>query len=504
MGLLDTIFGRKAAGQSGVLMLGLSDSTNNWRKRDYTKLSAEGYESNVTAFAGISKIARAGAGIPWMLVQRSKTGKGRARTLVSFAHAAKHRDSFSFKAQQRVTVEDHDLLKRLERPNPLMAGGKYQETLISHLLISGNRYEVRVGPKHGPPMELWPLRPDRTRVVPGDTRKPVAGYVHRVNGEEQVFPFEAVKHLHTFAPLDDFYGLSPLSVAGADIDTDNAAARWNHNLLANDARPAGALTTKGVLPPPQFERLKSMLKEQYSGAANARRPMLLEAGLEWQQFSLTPAEMDHLGTRRFSKRQIGVALGIDPILLGDDSSARFATYPEARKALYLETVLPLMDVIRDEYNAWLVEAFGDGLYLDYNKDAIEALQEDREKVWARVRDANWMTLNEKRRATGFEDDPDGDVILVESMLTPLDRLLEGNTLPEGGGFDAQGNPIEQPKLPGKKPKPGDDDEDENTDAFGSKPPKKGIIDAELVDATGRVLTKLDALIVAALEPPATT
>jgi phage portal protein BeeE len=55
-------------------------------------------------------------------------------------------------------------------------------------------------------------------------------------------------------------------------------------LLDNAARPSGALVYAGadgtVLTDAQHNRIKQAFAEQYQGAANAGRPLVLEGGLD--------------------------------------------------------------------------------------------------------------------------------------------------------------------------------------------------------------------------------
>jgi len=77
-------------------------------------------------------------------------------------------------------------------------------------------------------------------------------------------------------------------------------------------------------------------------------------------------------------------------------------------------------MLKDELNYWLVPAFGENLELGYDRDSIEAIQEDRNKAYERVEKAWWMSLNEKREATGHESwGKVGDVIYVPIGLVPL-------------------------------------------------------------------------------------
>src|SRR5690606_10494540 len=194
--------------------------------------------------------------------------------------------------------ERHPLLDRVRRPNPREDGGSFLESLFGHLLVAGNAYAeaVCVG---GVPRELYVLRPDRMRVVPGSDGWPAA-YDYTVGGRtvrlarEGGCPVDPVLHLRLFNPVDDHYGLSPMQAAAGAVDIHNAASAWNKALLDNAARPSGALVYRGPdgigLTDAQFERLKSELEQQFQGHENAGRPLLLDGGLEWRPLSLSPKD----------------------------------------------------------------------------------------------------------------------------------------------------------------------------------------------------------------------
>ena len=85
------------------------------------------------------------------------------------------------------------------------------------------------------------------------------------------------------------------------------------------------------------------MEAQFAGAGNAGRPLLLEGGLKWQAMSLTPADMDFAGLKAAAAREIALAFGVPPMLLGLPGDATYANYREANRALWRLTVLPMAD-----------------------------------------------------------------------------------------------------------------------------------------------------------------
>ncbi len=358
-----------------------------WTPREYSKFAQEAYSRNVVAHRAIGMIAKAAASVPWLLYH---IGNG-----------------------QKVEVAQHPLLTLLDKPNPACAGAEFFESVITYRMISGNAYIRMIAVDGEAPKELYVLRPDRVMVIAGRNGMP-AGYRYTVGEQVEHFPVNRINgrsnvlHLKYFHPLHDWYGLSPIEAAAYSIDQHNQAAAWNQAMLQNGARPSGALVVKtasdgtgGHLSEEQYMRIKAQIDEGYGGAANAGRPLLLEGGLEWKEMSLSPKDMDFIEAKNSAARDIALALGVPPQLLGIPGDNTYSNLQEARIALWEETILPLLDYLADVLNHALTPLFGANLKLEYDTDAISALSGKREMLWERLEKASFLTENEKRQMAGF-------------------------------------------------------------------------------------------------------
>jgi len=364
-----------------------------WTPRDYAALAREGYAKNAIVHRAVRLIAESIGGLAFVLYEGDA-----------------ERDT-------------HPLLDLVRRPNPRQDGPAFLDCIASHLLLAGNAYIEAVslaGGSDTPPVrELYALRPDRMKVVPGPDGWP-QGYEYMVGGNTVRFDQAAqqppILQLALFNPFDDYYGFAPLEAAASAVDLHNAAARWNKALLDNAARPSGALVYDGAdhgpLSEPQFERLKSELERQYQGAANAGRPLVLEGGLDWKQMSLSPKDMDFLEARHAAAREIALAFGVPPMLLAIPGDNTYANYQEANRVFWRQTVLPLAGRIAAALTQWLSPSFGADLVLAPDMDRIEALSPDRAALWDRVSKATFLTVNEQRAATGYGALRNGDVVPV--------------------------------------------------------------------------------------------
>ncbi|WP_203309286.1 phage portal protein [Sphingomonas beigongshangi] len=281
------------------------------------------------------------------------------------------------------------------------------ETAAAQLLLHGNAYVQVLRDPEGGAVALYALRPERVSVEvdaggwPAAYRYRVGERVARLTAEG---PRPDVIHVRSFNPLDDHYGMGCLGVAAPGIAIHNAAARWNKALLDNAARPSGALVYDpgdgSALSADQFDRLKAEMEAGFAGAGNAGRPMLLEGGLKWQALSLSPADMDFVGLKATAARDIALAFGVPPMLLGLPGDATYANYREANRALWRLTVLPLADTLLRGLAQGLAGWF-EGAALAVDLDHVPALAEERAQLWASVTAADFLTLDEKRAMLGI-------------------------------------------------------------------------------------------------------
>jgi len=355
-----------------------------WTPRDYECLAREGFAKNPVAYRCIRMIAEAAASAPLVVFHDGKR------------------------------APDHPLQRLLDRPNPEQGGPDLMEAFFGALQTAGNAYLEAAGLEQ--PAELYSLRPDRMKVVPGRQGWPEV-YDYSAGGRSVRLIRDAdgwlpVLHLKLFHPADDHYGFSPLEAAAFAIDVHNASGAWNKALLDNAARPSGALVytsreTGDRLTEEQFDRLKTELSDAHMGSTNAGRPLLLEGGLDWRPMSLSPADMDFIEGKHTAAREIALAFGAPPQLLGIPGDNTYSNYREANGAFWRQTVIPLAERAARAMTAWLGVKFP-GARIGCDLDAVPALSAERESLWARLEAATFLTPEERRRMAGLGTESLGD------------------------------------------------------------------------------------------------
>jgi HK97 family phage portal protein len=363
------------ASRAGPLIALSSPGRPVWSPRDYAAFAREGYVSNPIAHRSIRLIAEAAASVPLDVAGTDEAATRRASALVAV-------------------------------PNARQAGPAFMEALYLQLYIAGNAYCECVS-LDGSPRELHVLRADRMRVVPGPDGWPEA-WDYVVDGRSVRFlageGATPVLHLMLAHPIDDHYGLSAMEAAAAAIDVHNEASRWNKAFLDNAARPSGALVyaADGAnMSDEQFGRLKRELEEGFQGAANAGRPLLLEGGLDWKPLSLSPKEMDFIELKNVAAREIALAFGVPPLVLGLSGDSTHANYAEANRVFWRQCVAPLVRKTAQSLSLWLSQHLGSAVSLTPDFDGVDAMTDTREPLWRAVTAADFLTRDEKRAALGF-------------------------------------------------------------------------------------------------------
>ncbi|GAB4269075.1 MAG: phage portal protein [Pararhodobacter sp.] len=372
--------GPLTAGIAGRVAAMQSITHPRWTARDTVSLTRSGFLGNPVGFRAVRMITEAAAALPLVLED----------------------------AERR--YDQHPVLSLIARPNPVQSRAELLEAVFTQLLLTGNAYVEAVNTETaGTPTELHVLRSDRMRVVPGADGWPAA-YDYAVGGRKHRFTVgesaSPICHLRAYHPLDDHYGLSPIEAAAGALDVHNAASRWSKALLDNAARPSGAIIYRGSdgqasMTNEQFERLQSEMELHHQGARNAGRPMLLEGGLDWKPMGFSPSDMEFHKTKEAAAREVALAFGVPPMMLGIPGDATYSNYQEANRAFYRLTVLPLASKVAAGLSHWLSDHTGQALTLKPDLDQVPALSIEREAQWRRVAGASFLTDAEKRRLLGL-------------------------------------------------------------------------------------------------------
>lgn len=400
---LDRLLGRKSANEAPLSVV-TSLSPYLWRQWDAQTYCEEGYAGNPYVYRAVSFLSSALGSLPWCLYQRDSDGE-----------------------LEEIEDTSHQLLAVLRRPNPLTGGSALMQALGTQLLVTGRAHVLKVGPGRpgsttSPPRELYLLPSTAMEMIRGQ-RQDIVGWRYSTGtGAVTTYQPEDVIYLHMQHTTDPLDGMPPLAAAARSVDIANEARRWNMALLQNGARPSGVFSVEGRMADEDYQRAKEDMRRELSGSNQAGIPLLLEGGATWTQTGLSPDDMSWYEMTRTSLREIAIVYHLPVQILGDTESSTYSNYKIAVAAAWREGVLPLAVMIRDELNNQLTPEYGEGLYLDYDPDDIDALAEDTDSQWGRLTEAvnaGVISRNEARSALGYSAVEGGDELTMPATQVPI-------------------------------------------------------------------------------------
>jgi len=431
----------------------------NWNSQTPTNVSADltsfaekGYAGNAYVHSIVNQISLKCAAIPWVLyrVVPAKAAKFKRYKILSHSGYKKFSGEVrELKAETLEEVTDHPLNDILHKPNPLMPFPEFIEAVVGFKLVMGNSFVFGVPPQTGDDansrrwLQIYPFRADKVTIVGPEYPLPILGYV--VGDRQTKFPPEVMLHIKRWNPLNPRIGLSPLEACFEATRANIAMNEWNYSVTKNMGRLSGVLSVNvDEMTPVMREQIRSEFMARQAGAQNAGVPLITNAEIDFKEMAINPKDMDWAKGLQMTANQIALAFNWPPELVGDAAQKTRANLREMVSYAYYGTVLPEMDSLRDHLNDFLIDPWNEiervPLYLDYNVEDIEALQEDRQGVFIRTINAyksGLLTKNQALLAIGYEAvGPEGDEYapVQQGGMLPWGNAA-GNSQEEGKMFD---------------------------------------------------------------------
>lgn len=314
-----------------------------------------------------------------------------------------------------------------QQPNADQTPVEFWENVMASLLLQGNSFcEPHMSGRSLTSLEfLLPqnMSPPR-RLADGRIEYRYTdsfGKPHTLTDEQMV-------HVRGFG-TDPLCGLSPLSygrqVLGSAMAADESAAK----MFANGMKLGGVLSTDQILNPKQRGELRDDMVKQYEGVTNAGKTMLLEAGMKYQQVSMTPEDAQMLQTRAFNVEEICRWFRVPPWMVGHtQNSTSWGTGMEQQMIGFLSfTLLPWIKRIEMCANRRLLRPDERRrFYVKFNPEGLLRMDSAaRAAFYSSMTQNGIYTRDDCRRKENLP--PQGgnaDKLTVQSNMLPIDKLGE--------------------------------------------------------------------------------
>lgn len=321
-------------------------------------------------------------------------------------------------------AELHPLRRVLKyRPNRYQTPVEFWETMALNLALSGNAYAViqRAGNRITGLLPLSSSQVD-TQLLPDGS----VVHVLTAGGDVKVYAAENMWHIKLFG--NGVVGMSPLSYARNSVGVAIAADNRVTKVYSNGAKPSGVLTIDRVLTPDQRAAIKVNFAEMEEG--NQDRLFVLEAGMKYQQVSMTPQDIQLLDSRRFQIEDIGRFFGVPSILLNQTvgQSSLGSNVYEIVSGFYKLNLRPYLEKIESSVVRWLLlpeeqEKYESAFDFDalLRGDTLTRFQAYREAIHSAQ-----LTPNEARGREGLPGLPGGDSLMIQGATVPIQQVLQGD------------------------------------------------------------------------------
>jgi HK97 family phage portal protein len=316
------------------------------------------------------------------------------------------------------------------------------------LLIYGDAFWYILPARDGVPFRFYRIAPQQVNLVIDTETREVMSYITRdpKNGRETQYEPDEFLHFKIADPDNDFYGLSPLESLGSTVAQDLFAQTYNESFFANSAQTGIVFNMKNASKE-EVERNREFLKKEYTSAANAHKPLLLEGDVEVSKSVSSPAEMQFIEGRRQLTMEILAVFDLPYTKLGGTSeSANRSQSAENDKTYRTETIQPLQAIVEEVLNENLIiNTFGVDDILFEHREIDTRDEATQMKLYIDAMTHGIYDLNYIRKAVGVAPTEGGDTAFFQTStgLVPVAEALA----PAQPAPQVTDQPINQPGEP---------------------------------------------------------
>ena len=335
-------------------------------------------------------------------------------------------------------IYDHPALRLINKPNPFKNKTLFIKELIANYLLTGNCY-INIMLSGSKPIEIDSIKPSSINIqannkdgypqvytISGNASDINLNYNRdRINNRFINGNYE-LAHLRDYNPLYGSGNLVGISVfAGCQLEISQyiLASIHNNALLKNQARPSGLMTYKGqdALSDEQVEKVREILLNNMSGAANTGKTTFLNGEFNWIQMSQSVKDMDFPALKKSVEQNVYSAAGIPLPMISPDTMT-LANMDAATYVFYDIAVLPRIDSVLEFLTTAILSKFpnSDNLQYAYDVSEITALENRKIENTLQASKIGILSINELRSQIGYESlKSGGDEIYQPMNLIPV-------------------------------------------------------------------------------------
>ena len=214
------------------------------------------------------------------------------------------------------------------------------------------------------------------------------------------------------------YAQKALGLASA---TDNAAK----DFFDSGCNLSGVLKSTKPLTSAQKLDILTSWRAAFNGSTGGNVGVLGN-DLTFEKVGSSSVESQMIESRQFNVLEVCRYLNINPVLLGVQGGTAYKSIEEAQQELVLHTLLPLLNLIEEEFNRKLLLPSENDIYIDFNEDKLVlASKKDQANYYTTLVRNGLLTPNEARLELGYNPMKGGDDLMV-AFSDPNQNKITGN------------------------------------------------------------------------------
>lgn len=353
---------------------------------------------------------------------------------------------------EKETWAQHTVLDLLLKPDDDTVWSEFFSNSARWMMLTGNIEWLAGGNINKPPLELRIVHPQHVVIQPSaNDPYPLLYQVSEPWGANDFIRIPKSKerqlrycrrdnlleiyHMKTFNPLSGaLHGLSPLNSIYYEIEQYKALSIHNLAAMKNGVTGGLIIKTESSLTADQKTRLASQINQMYAGEANAGKTMILEGGMDVENFGKNNKEMDYVKLRKSILDGIYSTFKI-PLPMVSADRMTLSNYSVSQLMLYDHTIEHYANRIFEELTRFLMPRYGDteNRYdITYNPREISALETRRNEQVKLLNTIGKNTPNELRQELGFEerDEKGMDKIYMQTNVYPIEDEIKTEEKPK--------------------------------------------------------------------------
>lgn len=186
----------------------------------------------------------------------------------------------------------------------------------------------------------------------------------------------------------------------------------------------------------QRKRFVTAFREAWGqGGANAGKMPLLEDGMEIKPYQFNAKEAQYAETKQLSREDVAAAYHVNPSLIWHTTTQTYASAKDNARALYADCLGPMIQMIQQRINSFLLPMIGadPDTYVEFDlSEKLKGSFEERASILQSAVGGPYMTRNEARADNNLPPVEGGDELIVPlnvvegGQASPQDTHMEEN------------------------------------------------------------------------------